>query len=76
MLVLSRRSQETVVVGAADGIDRLVTVTVLEIGPGKVRLGFEAPEAIPVHRGEIWERILAARPPPGLPDGLPDVARK
>ena len=76
MLVLSRRSQETVVVGAADGLDRLVTVTVLEIGDGKVRLGFEAPEALPVHRGEIWERILAARPPPGLPDGSPDVAGK
>ena len=55
MLVLSRRSQETVVVGGADGVDRLVTVTVLEIGAGKVRLGFEAPAAIPVHRGEVWD---------------------
>ena len=71
MLVLSRRSQETVVVGGADGLDRLVTVTVLEIGAGKVRLGFEAPDAIPVHRGEVWERILAARPPPGSVDELP-----
>jgi carbon storage regulator len=71
MLVLSRRSQETVVVGGADGLDRLVTVTVLEIGAGKVRLGFDAPDAIPVHRGEVWERILAARPPPGPADELP-----
>jgi carbon storage regulator len=69
MLVLSRRSQETVVVGGADGTDRLVTVTVLEIGAGKVRLGFDAPDAVPVHRGEIWERIRAARPPPGSTDG-------
>jgi carbon storage regulator CsrA len=65
MLVLSRKSNETVIVGAADGIDRLVTVTVLEIGAGKVRLGFEASAAVPVHRGEVWDRILAARPPPG-----------
>jgi carbon storage regulator len=75
MLVLSRKSNETVVVGGADGVDRLVTVTVLEIGAGKVRLGFEAPAAVPVHRGEIWERIRAARPPPGSADGLPAVAR-
>ena len=74
MLVLSRRSQETVVVGGADGLDRLVTVTVLEIGAGKVRLGFEAPDAIPVHRGEVWERILAARPPPGTADGSLAIA--
>lgn len=73
MLVLTRKSQETVVIGGTDGLDRLVTVTVLEIGAGKVRRGFEAPAAIPVHRGEIWERILAARPPPGPADGLPAV---
>jgi carbon storage regulator CsrA len=74
MLVLSRRSQETVVVGGPDGLNRLVTVTVLEIGAGKVRLGFEAADVIPVHRGEVWERLLAARAPPGSADGLPPVA--
>jgi carbon storage regulator len=69
MLVLSRRSQETVVVGGTDGLDRLVTVTVLEIAAGKVRLGFDAPAAIPVHRGEVWDRILSARPPPNSAGG-------
>jgi carbon storage regulator CsrA len=73
MLVLSRRSHETVVVGGADGVDRLLTVTVLEIGSGKVRLGFEAPDAVPVHRGEVWERILAARPAPDSADGLSGI---
>jgi carbon storage regulator CsrA len=48
MLVLSRRSRETVVVGGVDGLDRLVSVTVLDIAAGKVRLGFEAPDAVPV----------------------------
>ncbi|HEX3151642.1 MAG TPA: carbon storage regulator [Gemmataceae bacterium] len=67
MLVVSRRSHETVVVGDADGTDRLLTVTVLEIGAGKVRLGFEAKVSVPVHRGEVWERIEAARPPPSPP---------
>ena len=74
MLVLTRKSQETVVVGGADGIDRLVTVTVLEIGAGKVRLGFEAPLAFPVHRGEVWDRIRADRPPPGPTDRRSTIA--
>ena len=71
MLVLSRKSNQTVVVGEAEGIGRLVTVTVLEIGAGKVKLGFQASAAVPVHRGEVWERIRAALPPPGSVDGKP-----
>ena len=74
MLVLSRKSSETVVVGGADGTGRLLTVTVLEIGAGKVKLGFEAPGSVPVHRGEVWDRILAARPPPDSAAGLTSVA--
>jgi carbon storage regulator CsrA len=66
LLVLSRRSQESVVVGGANGSGRLITVTVLEIGTGKVRLGFEADADVPVHRSEVWERIHAN----GAPDSL------
>jgi len=57
MLVLSRKSQESVVVGGSDGLERVLTVTVLEIVGSKVRLGFEADGDIPVHRSEIWERM-------------------
>jgi carbon storage regulator len=57
MLVLSRKSRESVVVGGADGFQRLLTVTVLGIGGGKVKLGFEAEADVPVHRAEVWERI-------------------
>ena len=60
MLVLSRKSQEAVIVGGADGFDRLLKVTVLAIQSGKVRLGFEIDPCIPVHREEIWERIPPA----------------
>ncbi len=59
MLVLSRKSQESVVVGGAEGFAQLLKVTVLEIKGGKVRLGFEADADIPVHRFEVWERIRA-----------------
>jgi carbon storage regulator CsrA len=60
MLVLTRKTQEAVVVGGSDGFERLLKVTVLEIQNGKVRLGFEVDAGVPVHRLEVWERILAA----------------
>ena len=41
MLVLSRKNQESVVVGAADGLHRLFKVKVLEIRGTNVKLGFE-----------------------------------
>lgn len=73
MLVLSRKSKESVVVGGFEGCERLLKVTVLEIFAGKVRLGFEADAAVPIHRWEVWERILAgsksAAPDSGSPDG-------
>lgn len=49
MLVLSRKNDESVVVGSADGLRGAVKVTVLEIGNGIVRLGFEADKDVPVH---------------------------
>jgi carbon storage regulator CsrA len=69
MLVLSRKSQESVVVGGADGFRRLVRVTVLEIKGRSVRLGFEADSDVPVHRLELWERIHASGPPVSIASG-------
>jgi carbon storage regulator len=57
MLVLTRKSQETVVVGGSNGFQMILKVTVLDIKGGKVRLGFEAAADVPVHRLEVWERI-------------------
>jgi carbon storage regulator CsrA len=57
MLVVSRGSRESVVVGGDDGIHRLFKVTVLDISGGRVRLGFEVDADVPVHRSEAWERI-------------------
>jgi carbon storage regulator len=59
MLVLSRRSQEAVVVGGSGGFEGMLKVTVLEINGSTVRLGFEADKEVPVHRLEVWERIQA-----------------
>ena len=69
MLVLSRKRQESVVVGGPDASERVLKVTVLEIGRGHVRLGFEADGDVRVHRWEVWERIRADTPPDGQPGG-------
>ena len=59
-MVLSRKTQESVVVGGSDRLERLLKVTVLEIKGGCVRLGFDADADVPVHRAEVRERIRAA----------------
>jgi carbon storage regulator CsrA len=55
MLVLSRKTEESVVVG--DGPTRLLKVTVLAIRSGIVKLGFEAADDVTVHRAEVWNRL-------------------
>jgi carbon storage regulator CsrA len=69
MLVLSRRSQESVVVGGADGFHRLLKVTLLAINGARVRLGFEVDPDVPVRRSEVWERIQAGPQPGSLTEG-------
>ncbi len=57
MLVLTRKTQESVVIGGTDGFGRLFKVTVIDIRGTKVKLGFEVDADVPVHRAEVWERI-------------------
>jgi len=51
MLVLSRKKNESIVIG--DNI----TVVIVEIRGDKVRLGIEAPKEVPVHRREVYDAI-------------------
>lgn len=59
MLVLTRKIQQSVVVGDAEGFGQMLKVTVLDVNGGKVKLGFEVDKDIPIHRSEVWERIHA-----------------
>ena len=51
MLVLTRKAGESIVIGSQ------IRITVLEMQGRQIRLGIEAPTEIPVHRGEVYERI-------------------
>ena len=51
MLVLSRKKDESILIG-----DDIKIIIVGVIGD-KVRLGIEAPSAIPVHRKEVYDAI-------------------
>ncbi len=52
MLVLTRKSGEGVRIGDE------VTVTVVEVREGQVRLGINAPQGIRIYREEVYERIV------------------
>ena len=51
MLILSRRLNETVVINGT------ITVKVVDIGRGKVRLGIVAPKDVTINRLEVQERL-------------------
>lgn len=57
MLVLSRKRDEKIVIG-----DNII-VTVIDIRGDKVRLGFDAPTEIPVHREEVYRAIQRENEP-------------
>lgn len=51
MLVLSRKKGEQIT------IDQNITVTVLEVSHGRVKLGFRGPAEVPIHRQEVADRM-------------------
>ena len=64
MLVLARKSRESIVVGGADKLNQVVRVTVVEVRKGIVKLGFEADNDVAIYREEVWDRIRAERQTP------------
>ncbi|HBH35707.1 MAG TPA: carbon storage regulator [Gammaproteobacteria bacterium] len=49
MLVLTKRVGETLMID--------IEVTVLTITGNQIRIGIDAPQEIPVHREEVYQRI-------------------
>jgi carbon storage regulator len=54
MLVLTRRSNQSIVIGTD------VVITVLEIHGDSVRIGVDAPRSVQVHRSEVFEAVQEA----------------
>lgn len=57
MLVLSRKSDETIVI-AGD-----IRITVLSVKGNRVRIGIEAPRDMPIRRSELTPLARATKPP-------------
>ena len=51
MLVLSRKPGERIIIGGR------IEVTVVKIVGQRVRLGFNAPDEVAIHRGEVYRQI-------------------
>lgn len=68
MLVLSRRSNESIVIGGE------IVVTVLEIKGDQVRLGIRAPRHVTVHREEVHAEIQRENRSAAVVGGV-DLAR-
>lgn len=54
MLVLSRKPNESVIIGEN------IVVTVIEVRGDKVRLGIQAPREVAVHRQEVYDQIKSS----------------
>ena len=50
MLVLSRKECEKIVIGNAPNA---ITITVVDIDRGKIRIGIDAPREVPIYRHEL-----------------------
>lgn len=61
MLILSRRTDESIVIGDE------VTITILSVKGKQVRIGITAPPDVSVHREEIYQRIQAGESVDDLP---------
>ena len=63
MLILTRRVGETLMIGDE------ITVSVLSLKGGQVRVGINAPRNVAVHREEIYKRIQLEQEQPGETHG-------
>lgn len=70
MLILTRRPTETVMIGDE------ITLTVLEVHGNQVRIGINAPTAIPILREELYHRIKAEQQRKAEAKALPQEATR
>ena len=59
MLVLTRRLNQSIMIGDPKNPEECIEVTVIEIRGDQVRIGTKAPRDVVVHRREIYDEIAA-----------------
>lgn len=52
MLILTRKADEEIIINSK------ITVRVLSMSDGQVKLGISAPDDVEIFRGEIYEKII------------------
>lgn len=67
MLVLTRKNRESVVIARPEDLQVMLEITILDIEGGRVRLGFQADNKMPIHRREVWDRICNGNGAPHVP---------
>ena len=65
MLVLSRKAKQRIVIGEN------IELIVVAVSGDRVKLGFNAPSEVQIHREEVYERLQAER---RSADEIPRVA--
>lgn len=63
MLILSRKKLQSVVFDCSDSFERQLKVTVLGIRGGKVKLGFDVEDDVPVPRLKLRKRSRGSSRP-------------
>ena len=64
MLALSRKANESIVVGHD------VEITIMEVKGDQVKIGISAPKSVPVYRKEVYLQIQEANKAASESDGL------
>ena len=59
MLVLTRRLNQSIMIGDPRKPEECIEVTVVEVKGDQVRIGTQAPRDVVVHRREIYDEIAA-----------------
>ncbi len=70
MLVLTRKPNEEIIIG--DNI----RITVVEVAPGRVKIGITAPKSVRVDRAEIHEKKLQEAAPAPITVEAPAVVNR
>ncbi|MFA7288218.1 MAG: carbon storage regulator CsrA [Melioribacteraceae bacterium] len=52
MLILSRKIDEEIKIGTD------ITIKILSVSDGQVKIGISAPTSVQIHRGEVYEKVI------------------